>query len=133
MSDLTEVGGQQYRIGRLDAKKQFHVARRLAPLLAGLGGALQGESKGFAELVAPIAYALSKMSDEDTDYVIDTCLAVIQRQSNNQWASVMVRNGGLMFQDIDMAQMLQLTVAVIQGNLGNFFPAGSSPTSQAAA
>lgn len=133
MSDMIEVGGQQYRIGRLDAKKQFHVARRLAPLLAGLGGALQGESKGFTQLVTPIAEALSKMSDEDTDYVIDTCLAVVQRQSNNQWASVMVRNGGLMFQDIDMAQMLQLTVAVVQGNLGNFFPAGSSLTPSVAA
>lgn len=133
MNELTEIGGQQYRIGRLDAKKQFHVARRLAPLLAGLGGALQAESKEFVQLVAPIADALSKMSDEDTDYVIDTCLAVVQRRQNNQWASVVVRNGGLMFQDIDMAQMLQLTVAVIQGNLGNFFPAGSSPTSQATA
>jgi hypothetical protein len=36
MNDTVEVGGFQYRIGRIDARKQFHVARRLAPLLAGM-------------------------------------------------------------------------------------------------
>ncbi|SAL25717.1 phage tail assembly chaperone [Caballeronia telluris] len=133
MSELVEISGQQYRIGRLDAKRQFHVARRLAPLLAGLGGALKGEAKGFAEMVSPIAEALAKMSDEDTDYVLDTCLLVVQRQSGQGWQSVMVKNGGLLFQDIDLPAMLQLTVAVIQQNLGSFFPAGPSPASTAAA
>jgi hypothetical protein len=133
MSELVEISGQQYRIGRLDAKRQFHVARRLAPLLAGLGGALKGEAKGFAEMVSPIAEALAKMSDEDTDYVLDTCLLVVQRQSGQGWQSVMVKNGGLLFQDIDLPAMLQLTVAVIQQNLGSFFPGGPSSALTAAA
>ena len=132
MSGIVEINGQSYRIGRLDAKKQFHVARRLAPLLAGLGGALKGEAKGFAEMVSPIAEALAKMSDEDSDYVIDTCLAVVARQQGSDWAGVMARNGGLMFQDIDLPAMLRLAVAVIQHNLGSFFPGGPSTLTAAA-
>ncbi|VXB25187.1 putative bacteriophage protein [Burkholderia sp. 8Y] len=132
MSGIVDINGQSYRIGRLDAKKQFHVARRLAPLLAGLGGALKGKAQGFAELVSPIADALAKMSDEDTDYVLDTCLSVVARQQGDGWQNVMVKGGGLVFQDIDLPAMLQLTVAVVQQNLGSFFPGGPSTSTAAA-
>lgn len=122
MNDIVEVGGQKYRIGRIDARKQFHVARRLAPLLAGMSG-LTDKNAGFAALIAPLTDALSGMSDEDVDYVLDVCLGVCQRiQSNGQGAPVTARGGSLMFEDIDMGQMIQLAVKVIQENLGGFFP-----------
>jgi hypothetical protein len=120
MNDIVEVGGQKYRIGRIDARKQFHVARRLAPLLAGMSG-VPDKTAGFAAFLGPLTDALSGMSDEDVDYVLDICLGVCQRiQSNGHPAAVMVR-GGLMFEDIDMGQMIQLAVKVIQENLGGFF------------
>lgn len=122
----TKVGDHFYRIGTMDARKQFHVARRLAPVLAGLSESAGKSGGGLAKQIMPIAEALSKMSDEDVDYVLDTCLAVCQRaQGGGQFASVCASNGGLMFQDIDMPQMIQLTVAVIQGNMSGFFGAGS--------
>jgi hypothetical protein len=125
MNDIVEVGGQKYRIGRIDARKQFHVARRLAPLLAGMSG-VPDKSAGFAAFLGPLTDALSGMSDEDVDYVLDICLGVCQRlQPNGHPAPVMVR-GGLMFEDIDMGQMIQLAVKVIQENLGGFFPAGAA-------
>lgn len=127
-----EINGVQYRSDRMDAKKQFHVARRLAPLLAGLGGAIKGEKAGFAEFVGPIADAVSKMSDEDTDYVIDACLRVVQRQQGQTWQAVTSRGGDLMFDDIDLPVMLRLTVAVIQQSLGGFFPGGPSASTAAA-
>lgn len=121
MNDIVEVGGQKYRIGRIDARKQFHVARRLAPLLAGMSAGGQGE--GFAAFIGPLTDALSGMSDEDVDYVLDVCLGVCQRiQSNGQGALVIARGGSLMFEDMDMGQMIQLAVKVIQQNLGGFFP-----------
>lgn len=126
MNDTVEVGGFQYRIGRIDARKQFHVARRLAPLLAGLGDASSLKGDGFAKFLGPIAEALSHMSDDDVDYVLDACLSVCHRlQGNGQGAPVITRSG-LMFQDIDMGQMIQLSVKVIQSNLGGFFP-GAAP------
>jgi hypothetical protein len=132
MSDTVEVGGQTYRIGRIDARKQFHVARRLAPLLAGLGEAsFKDDGDGMAKFLGPLTEALSHMSDEDVDYVLDVCLSVCQRvQANGQGAPIMSR-GGMMFNDIDMGQMVQLTVKVIQENMSGFFPgaaAGSALT-----
>ena len=126
MFEELEVGGKRYRIGRLDAKKQFHVARRLGPILAGLGESAGKSADTLPAQIAPIAGALSKMSDEDVDYVLDACLGVCHRvESIGQYAPVMAR-GGMMFSDIDMGQMVQLAVAVIQGNLRSFFPAAAA-------
>lgn len=129
MDDIVEIGGQKYRIGRIDARKQFHVARRLAPILASLG-ASSFKGDGFTKFLGPISEALSTMSDEDVDYVIDACLSACQRlQANGQGAPVIARGGGLMFEDIDMGQMIQLTVKVIQQNMAGFFPgAGAAST-----
>jgi hypothetical protein len=124
MSDI-EVNGNVYRIGRMDARKQFHVSRRLAPLLAGLGGAISGKKADAAATFQPIAEALAQMSDEDTDYILDNCLAVVSRQQGNQFAPVMARGGSMMFEDIDLPTMMQLTIAVIRENLGGFFPASA--------
>lgn len=126
MNDIAEVGGHKYRIGRIDARKQFHVARRLAPLLAGMSG-LGSKGAGFAALIGPLTDALSGMSDEDVDYVLDACLGVCQRiEANGHPAPVMSRSGALMFEDIDMGQMIQLAVKVIQENLGGFFPGAAA-------
>ncbi|WCM21358.1 hypothetical protein NDK50_07895 [Paraburkholderia bryophila] len=128
MNDTVEVGGHQYRIGRIDARKQFHVARRLAPLLAGLGASsFKDGGDGFAKFLGPLTDALSRMTDEDVDYVLDVCLSVCQRvQANGQGAPVVARGGGLMFDDIDMGQMVQLTVKVIQENMQGFFPGAAA-------
>jgi hypothetical protein len=126
MNDIVEVGGHQYRVGRIDARKQFHVARRLAPLLAGMSS-VPDKSAGFAAFLGPLTDALSGMSDEDVDYVLDTCLGVCQRiQTNGQGAPVIARGGSLMFEDMDMGQMIQLAVKVIQENLGGFFPGAAA-------
>ncbi|MBN3848623.1 hypothetical protein G3N58_17600 [Paraburkholderia sp. Ac-20342] len=128
MSDIVEIGGHKYRIGRIDARKQFHVARRLAPLLAGMSGALGADrGAGFGAFIGPLTEALSGMSDDDVDYVLDVCLGVCQRlQPNGQGAPVIARSGGLMFEDIDMGQMIQLAVKVIQENLSGFFPGAAA-------
>lgn len=125
MSDIAEIGGQKYRIGRIDARKQFHVARRLAPLLAGLGS-LSGKGEGFATAVAPLAEALSSMPDSDVDYVLDVCLGACQRVQPNGHAAPIMARGELMFEDIDMAQMVQIAIRVIQQNLGSFFPGAAA-------
>lgn len=124
MSDI-EVNGNVYRIGRMDARKQFHVSRRLAPLLAGIGGAISGKKADVTATFQPIAEALAQMSDEDTDYILDNCLAVVSRQQGNQFAPVMARGGNMMFEDIDLPTMMQLTISVIRENLGGFFPASA--------
>lgn len=139
-----EINGHQYQSAKLDAFKQFHVARRLAPLLSGVGAALrgtgtapvsaEGESAAvsaeaapqadFSGFLEPMADALAHMPDADCDYILFTCLAVVQRQQGNGWAKVVAPGSrSLMFEDIDMGEMIGITLKVIQENIGGFFSA----------
>lgn len=142
-----EIGGVGYRIERLDAMKQLHIARRLAPVLAKVAGLIptaaapaEGDAasadqvadpageRGFLAALGGMAEAAAHMSDEDVDYVIKTCLGVCLRANphGSGWSPVAAPNGRLMFQDIDLPVMMQLTWAAVEENLGGFFGAFQS-------
>lgn len=125
-----EIGGNTYRSGKMDTFKQFHVSRRLVPVLGTLAGAATGEVS-FDELVQPLMHGIASMTDADCDFILEACLKVVQRQQGTAWAPVFASNSqALMFDDIDMATMLQIAGKVIEDNLSGFFPgkgAGKSP------
>ncbi len=128
-----EIDGKVYRVGRLNAKQQLHVFRRLGPLLAAIGkpvgemvrayGSLkEAEGSGKASLgdvLEPVMNELAKMPDAEVDYVIDTCLSACSRREGDRFAPMM-RQGVLVFQDIDMVAMVRLSIEVIKDNIGNF-------------
>jgi hypothetical protein len=120
-----ELNGQAYRIQKLDARKSFHVGRRLTPVLAGMAkasvemGKVSDEEKTGVMLEC-IADDISVLPDAQLDYVIDECLSVVQRKQGDRWASVMTR-GQFMFADMDESVMIQLVVAVAMESLGGFF------------
>lgn len=124
---LVEVAGHRYSIGKLSALSQFHVMRRLAPLLAGVGPDLLKipEAKDTGEmlgLMSPLAQALADLKDEDANYVIFTCLSVVSREQSSGWARMVAGSPpALMFEDIDMFTMIRLTVEVVQENFRDFF------------
>lgn len=120
-----EIGGNTYKIGKLNAIQQFHITRRLAPSLWALAEASGSAPSNSDPILAlkPVAQAVSQLSDEDSEYVLHTCLGVVMRDQKGQWARVWAKGGGLMFDDIDLQVMMQLTFAVIRENLGNFFSA----------
>lgn len=136
MADRTvTVSGVTYSIGTLAARPSFHVARRIAPLLANLSEAAASvfkkikpnaseasEDVDLSPLAGPLAEALADMKEEDCDYVIDACLKVCKRQQGNSFFPVVNAGGHIMYSDIDMATMMRLTVSVIQSSLGSFFP-----------
>lgn len=123
------LGADTYQIGRLPALSQFHVTRRVAPILAGMGvsviDALRGGGKltddNMVAIMGTAAEVVSKMSDADVDYVIFTCLAVVRKRQGEAWAAV-INGKQFMFQDMDMPLMMRLTVAVLKENLSSFFP-----------
>ena len=127
-----EIDGQVYLIGRLDAFKQFHVARRLAPIMAAIGQemaqlpAVEDSDKDkvvdqVMRLITPAASVLALMPEKDVDYVLHTCLSVTKRRGEKLWAPLMSTGGQLMFQDISMQTMLRLTVETVRSNIGEFF------------
>lgn len=126
----------EYRIDRIPARTQFHVWRRVAPLLLTLERIPQilefarqkemPEDDRLSLVIAGgfpgLAEALAKMTDEDVNYVIDASLSVVSRlQEGGKYAPVLAPNGHIMFDDLGMAEMTQLTIASITGSMGNFF------------
>lgn len=141
-----EVAGNAYRIGRLDAFRQFHLSRKIAPLMPKLLPAfmelskkpdLLGDMQSIADAMAPFADALAEMTDEAAEYVVATCLSVVHRRQGNSWAPVWNSQvKATMFDDMDMSTMVPIVVRVITENLGPFLQGlltGRKPAEQAAA
>lgn len=149
MSNMVDLAGHTYRIGKLNARQQLHVARRLSgtPISALIGASTGGS--GVSDAVRERALqsginleemqdmlprllpslslrSLSMLSQADCDFVVDTCLSVCARREGNAgaqgWMPVWNAGAGQMqFQDLDLSVMLDLTVEVLKENLGNFF------------
>lgn len=151
------IGSDTYRTGRIDARKQFHLSRKLLPLVMSLGKGLAGnrevqslldesgldsaavaskvsagapvEKKDALTIIdvimsalAPASGVIAQMSEEDMDYVINTCLRVCERKVGNGWAPCMaVGSTKLMFDDMEMLVLIRLATAVVVENIGSFF------------
>lgn len=115
-----KIGAHEYQIGKLDPKRQFHVVRRIAPLMV----------QASAGDMPAVLQALAAMSDVDVDYVLDTCLAVVARKQETAggvvYAPVQPRPGQIMFSDLQASDLLEISMAVIQDSLGNFFTIAQS-------
>lgn len=135
MREVT-IAGQTYRVDRLDALKQFHIARRLAPVLteagpvllaalkASRGGGLPSDEEALL-LFEPMAKAIAALSDQDSETVIQLCMGAVKRKVDTSWAAVM-SGKQMMYSDIELPHLMQLVIAVIQENLANFMPASGS-------
>ena len=123
-----EVGGRTYRLGQLNAFEQWHLFRRVAPIMAGLGeGAVKmrnradgGEEAGdeaMLDLLSPVVEVLSQMTDAESDYIMHKCLAKVQRKNEQgAWGPVM-SHGQLLFSDeMDMATVFRLTMEMLREN-----------------
>ena len=147
MTEL-EIGGNTYRINNMPAMTQFHVMRKLGPVLPGIVPVLaqaaaalpqaDGQEDGGAmttvDGVAAIAMAacplldgLAAMADADAEYVINHCLsAVMRRDAGGKSWSAVSRDGVTMFDDIDLMASMHLVWAVLRENYTGFFRAAST-------
>lgn len=132
------VGAHEYSVGKLDAVKQFHIVRRLSPVLTELkplltqvmaaqktGKAVDLKNVNPFEALVPVVNLLSKMEDDEADKILFGLLACIQRKQQGGGYSpvIAVDCKSLMFSDLDMPEMLQLCAKALMQNLGNFLAA----------
>lgn len=132
-----EINGIEYTIGRLNAVDQFHVSRKIAPIVPKLMPLIAEVAKGdlektidsidkrekgdlkdlqpLADALSPLMEVFAQMPEDDVNYIIYKCLSVAKRDG-----AVVCRNNSIMFDDIDMTQVLPLVIATIRINLGNF-------------
>lgn len=114
IGDDIEIGAQTYRVGKLSAMEQFHVTRRILPLVSQVAAG--------GEVLDRISKALAELSDTDSEYVIFKCLRVAKRKIDGDrgWAAI-CRDNVVLFDDIGVDALLRLTWATIEGNMGDFF------------
>lgn len=132
------LGEREYQIGRLDCFDAMHVARLVSPLLPAFFGQIFGrvldlvqkskDANGatlddiFSEvgevitLCEPLLYRVASMDRESFESVVKTCLSCVERKTGKTYGRVFV-NGNLMFADMDMNEILQLTIKVINREL----------------
>lgn len=116
------VGDNEYRAGKINCFKQFHIARRLAPLIGSLAHVDVKnvmDSKDVASM-EPLLEAIAAMPDSDVNYIMDACLKATQRKDGNSWHGVLAPNGQMMFEDIGMGELMMICANTIKANLAGF-------------
>jgi hypothetical protein len=122
------VAEKTYVAKQLSAMKQLHIARKLAPVLAGLApagaGAKLALETALMAVLPNLAEKLASMKDEDAEFVVLNLLSACSRRENGGGlASLVGASGGLMFQDIGMKEMIQIAVESGKHNFSDFFSA----------
>jgi hypothetical protein len=108
------IDGIEYKAGKIDARKQFHIVRRLAPVMSAAAGG--------GDMLAMLAGAISKLSDDDADYVLFGLLDVVTRKQENGLGYAKISTGkALMFDDISMGAMLKIAAESFKENMQDFF------------
>lgn len=126
-----ELEGRTYRANKIDARTQFHIVRRLAPVLGEIAPALQG--KGGLDALPPLANAVAKLTDSDADYVIFGLLkAVVRKQDQGLGWGPVATGEQLMYDDITMPLMLKLAWQSFSFNMSGFFAVLPSDLKEAA-
>lgn len=130
-----DINGMRFQIRPMPPREQFHVARRLAPLVGRMSDgilALLDDSKPKSETMAklagaigPLTDALAFMPNDVVDYILDACLVCVDRMddTDQQWHPIYVKQpkGTIrMYQDIDAMMELELVEKVIRANLAPF-------------
>lgn len=123
-----------YRVGKLNAFSQLYVFKRLSPMLPALAvgfgglGALAEKEKDDEDIIPltkladafnPVIDTFAKLPDEDMDFILKTCLAVVHVQDGKEWHPV-VSNGQIMYDTIEAADMMALVYYCVRDEIANF-------------
>jgi hypothetical protein len=129
-----QINGKEFSLNKIDLFKQFHIARKIGPIIADLIPAAAKINKiinenstqeeqlaAFAPVLQPIMDGFAKLSEADANYVLMGLLEAIEiKQVTGNFAFV-ARNNVMMVQDIEMPEMLQLAGRALMYNMKGFF------------
>lgn len=130
-----ELNGRNFKLSKIDAFKQFHIVRRIGPILSEILPAMRGfkDVKNFdsfteseklesiTQLAAPFLVGISKLSDADAELVLYGLLSAVEtQQPQGNWAKIVI-NSMLMFQDMELPVLMQIAAKSFAFNLSGFF------------
>jgi hypothetical protein len=132
-----EIGSIKFKLGKINAIKQFQIARRVAPILSEMLPMLDpiaksmndqslSESEKFGKgvvLAKPVLEGFSKLSDKDSEYVLFTLLSSVEmQQSSGNWAKL-ANESMILFQDLELSVLMNAAGRAFFHNLTGFFAA----------
>lgn len=135
MDATVVIDGKTYKLNKINAMIQFHIFRRAGSLVveafSSLGKISNAKTKNlseekqfalFAKDLEPVLAALSKLSDTDSEYVLNKLLGAIEvhQPEHNMWARVANPDGGMMI-ELELPVMMQLAVKSFMFNTKGFF------------
>lgn len=123
--DEVLINNKTYIIGKLNARKQFHVFRRLAGVFIEFimnykGDSIMEDIQNIKD-IKPIIDALTKLDDATLDYVIDHCCEVVKyRDENGHSFPIMASNGRFQYEDFSAVDLMKIVAEVVRVNLKYF-------------
>lgn len=129
MATFAEVGGHRFLIGKLNARQQFDVLRRLGFVehFLEMEAASETELKpGARWIAAMLSNTMGSVPQVDMDYVLDTCLALVQVERGGSLKPAWnIAARAPQFEDMipTFDVMLELVDAVIQESCAPFLEA----------
>ena len=124
------IEGNEYLVQKIHPIAAWNIVRQLLPIFARSGplvetairtvasGSPQEAGTTLLESMGPVADALAKMSDEDSQRLIEACLRHCRRRASAGWLPVE------QFQaDLTLTVYLTLVGAVLRENVSGFFSA----------
>lgn len=111
----------KYQItGSLNAFDQLNIARKLSPAFPLIDGVVRKENSGKDKGIL-ITMALGMLSDDNSNYIVEKCLSIVTRAQDGGGVPARIYvNGNIMFDDIKLKDILDITVQVIEENIGDF-------------
>lgn len=137
MSDRDfEIGSRKFKLSKINALKQFHIVRRIAPILGEMAPMLKDLSRvkksedsmseddkleQIAKFISPMMNGMSKLSDQDSNLVLMGLLCAVEvQQSGGNWAPI-ARGDNLMFEDLELPVLLNAAGRSFMYNMAGFF------------
>lgn len=143
MSDRDfEIAGRKFKLSKINALEQFHIVRRITPILKALlpevktfqamaGKELTKDEQMdvFIKIAMPVMDGLADLTDKDSERVLFGLLSSVEMQQlpAGNWARL-ANSSGLMFADLGLSMLLQGAGRAFAYNLAGFFaelPQGS--------
>lgn len=129
-----ELGGRKFQISKINALDQFHIARRMGPILADIVPIIQQLNKkkldtlsedekldSFGKLASPFMVGLAKLSDEDAEIVLFGLLSCAEIQgASGAWMKI-TNKKLLLAQDLELPHLINIAGHSFMHNISGFF------------
>ena len=129
-----KIGDRNFKVSKINAMKQYHIVRRIAPILSEMIPAMKQIAKQnttglsedekleqAAQIAMPIMNGISKLSDKDSEFVLYSLLATVEmQQPEGNWARI-VNGEILMFDNLELPVLLQAAGRSFMYNMTGFF------------